>query len=117
MLQSVHEADYNRKCHRFITFCCKNDLYYLYARRLLSELRRQNLSTTLDFAISNIESKLDEHTNNAPKQSKDMNLSNCSRILELSVYAKGIGFGSELRVPSIELLRKGAFTKADITKV
>lgn len=117
MLQSVSESDYHRKCQRFITFCCKNDLYYLYARRLLSELREHNLSTTLDYAISNIESKLDHHTNNAQNNSKDINLSNCSRTLELSIYAKGIDFGSELRVPSMELLRKGAFTKADITKV
>eukprot|EP01084_Bolivina_argentea_P039291 72618_1 len=57
-----NKSEYERKVQRFVIFCCRNELYYLYSRRLLSELRETNLWTKLDYALSNIGNKLDEYT-------------------------------------------------------
>jgi len=134
IVQSASSLDYDKRCQRLITYCCKNELYYLYTRRLLAVLRENERANKLDYVLANIEAKLDEYTNSmgcansnsSNHQHRSMlsgiaqnvNLSDCSRILELSIYAKGVEFEcNELRVPSMELLRKGSFTKADISKV
>eukprot|EP01084_Bolivina_argentea_P150453 262755_1 len=80
--------EYERKVQRLVIYCCKNELYYLYSRRLLSELRESNLWTKLDYALSNIESKLDEFVNS--NNNKINTINNNNKIGELTIYGKGI---------------------------